>query len=168
MEKTTVQEESFWEDLILLETIKDDSGDTSGAAEFLDDVRERREKRRATRLRRTLRNANKQTATLVPPSSSPPPEMPSTSRESGKVPNKFPKAEAIVEQKPKTPERMTSKADIEKGVVRVVKQPKVARPPTQARKRKRAPSVELVAKGLRVFDGLRFCQYFSAIYVDFC
>lgn len=162
MEEKTNQEESFWEDLILLENIDDDSGDTSGAAEFLDEVRAGREKRKAARLRRALRNVSKQKVTQAPPSSSPPPQRSPISREGLRVPEKASGEKTVVESKPKPPERKTPKADHEKGAITAVK------PSAQARKRKRAGSVELVAEALRVFDGLRFCQYVPSPHICLC
>ena len=159
VEKEILQGEMDWEDLILLENMDDSSGDTSGAAEFLDDVRQGREKRRAARLRRAMRNAGNEKEAQAQRSSSPPREPQRQRANASKASTRSVKAD-MTERPPTTSlTPRTSPVRVEKQTEHPPsKGRKKAEPSAGARKRKRAPSMQLVPEALRVFDGLRFCR----------
>ena len=154
MEKT-VQEESCWKEMTFLENVDDDSGDTSGAVEFLDEVRKGRERRRAARLRKALTLSKTMT---VKRRSSPPKRLLRLIGEDG---SSTPRSDVppAVGPKLKALEPGTPIADKGKAVVRPVDFQQPAKSKAEARNRKRAPSVELVREPFRVFNGLRFCQW---------
>ena len=159
MEKNTLQEETHWEDLTLLEGLDDSSGDTSGAAEFLDEVRAGREKRKAIRLRRAMRNVEREKEVQAQQSSSPPPEGQHHQAKASKKSARFIHADVVDHPPATSPMRKVSPMDVEKRTERPLsKQLKDSKPSRGARKRKRVPSVQLVPETLRVFEGLRFCK----------
>ena len=141
----------------------DSSGDTSGVVEFLDEVREGREKRKAARLRKATKNAGKQAEHPNPQSSSPSRVLPEIEK-SSKTPSRH-----VVEVKEakngvKPAGASFSEKLVERGTEKVTRQieqdkSNVPQKPQKGRKRKRALSFELVAEHLRVFDGLGFCMY---------
>ena len=172
MAEKAFQEANYLEDLILIENMDDSSGDTSGVAEFLDEVREGREKRKAARLRKATKNASKQGKDPTPQSSSPSRVHAVTERRDTTLPKKVVDVEnAKVKVKPA--DVPFSAKTVERGTGNVKKRvehdkSKATPKPEKGRKRKRAPSFELVAEHLRVFDGLSFCMYQQCRKSDLC